>query len=260
MSDTSIATTTGIDPAALMEQVVIQGDLSKLSTADRWAYYQRVCQSLGLNPLTKPFEYISLGGKLTLYARRDCTDQLRALRKISVAIVSREKLDTVYVVTARATGPDGRSDESIGAVALATEAGGTWKPLQGEALANAMMRAETKSKRRVTLSLSGLGWLDETEVETIPDARVVAVPVSDEATVPVATATEVMDAAEALRDAYYQVEKALEARGKTVTPEFKSWFGSTYKVPYVEASVDLLIKCATDVVGGGKKKTAGGAA
>ncbi|MBL0320753.1 MAG: hypothetical protein IPP74_15870 [Alphaproteobacteria bacterium] len=29
----------------------------------------------------------------------------------------------------------------------------------------------TKAKRRLTLSLCGLGWLDETEVETIRDAR-----------------------------------------------------------------------------------------
>jgi hypothetical protein len=37
------------------------------------------------------------------------------------------------------------------------------------------MKAVTKGKRRLTLSLCGLGWLDETEVQTIPDARPVAV-------------------------------------------------------------------------------------
>jgi hypothetical protein len=30
------------------------------------------------------------------------------------------------------------------------------------------MKAETKAKRRVTLSICGLGLLDETEVETVP--------------------------------------------------------------------------------------------
>jgi hypothetical protein len=43
--------------------------------------------------------------------------------------------------------------------------------LRGEALANAIMKAETKAKRRATLSICGLGFLDETEIETIPDAR-----------------------------------------------------------------------------------------
>jgi hypothetical protein len=40
---------------------------------------------------------------------------------------------------------------------------------------NALMKAVTKAKRRLTLSLVGLGWLDETEVETIPGAKPVAV-------------------------------------------------------------------------------------
>ena len=40
--------------------------------------------------------------------------------------------------------------------------------LKGEALANSMMKATTKSKRRVTLSICGLGMLDETEIDSIP--------------------------------------------------------------------------------------------
>jgi hypothetical protein len=39
--------------------------------------------------------------------------------------------------------------------------------LKGDALANALTKSETKAKRRVTLSIAGLGWLDETELETI---------------------------------------------------------------------------------------------
>jgi hypothetical protein len=41
---------------------------------------------------------------------------------------------------------------------------------------NVVMKAVTKSKRRVTLSLCGLGMLDESEVETIPDAKPFAAP------------------------------------------------------------------------------------
>jgi hypothetical protein len=46
--------------------------------------------------------------------------------------------------------------------------------MQGN-LANLQMKAVTKGKRRLTLSLCGLGWLDETEVETIPNAQPVIV-------------------------------------------------------------------------------------
>jgi len=148
---------------AALEQVMVTGDLSKLSPADRLKYYESVCRSLGLNPLTGPFQYITLSGRLTLYAKRDATDQLRKINKVSITKLVREKLDDVYVVTASATTADGRSDESIGAVSL--------KGLAGEALANALMKAETKAKRRVTLSIVGLGMLDETEIETIPDAQ-----------------------------------------------------------------------------------------
>jgi hypothetical protein len=147
----------------ILEQVLIGGDLSALTEAQRLAYYRAVCQSLGLNPLSKPFEYLWLNGKLRLYALRDCTDQLRRLHGISIHITSRERLGDIYVVTARARDKAGREDESIGAVALGS--------LKGDALANALMKAETKAKRRVTLSLAGLGWLDETEVVTIPGVR-----------------------------------------------------------------------------------------
>ncbi len=155
--------------AAIVESVVINGDLAKLAPAERVDYYRSVCDSLGLNPLTKPFEYITLNNKLTLYARKDATDQLRASRNISVQIVARDFLQDagLYVVTARAVTKDGRTDESVGAVNI--------KGLQGENLANALMKAETKAKRRVTLSCAGLGWLDESEMGSIPDARPVHV-------------------------------------------------------------------------------------
>jgi hypothetical protein len=87
------------------------------------------------------------------------------MRKISIIKLEREKVEDIYLVTAYAQTSDGRQDSSIGAVSIAS--------LKGDALANAMMKAETKAKRRVTLSISGLGMLDETELETIPSAQVV---------------------------------------------------------------------------------------
>lgn len=150
------------DPGDIMERVITAGDLSKLSAMERTHYYNAVCQSIGLNPLTRPFEYITLNSKLTLYARKDATDQLRRIHHVNVQIVSRERIEDVYVVTARATLGD-RQDESIGAVTITN--------LKGDGLANALMKAETKAKRRVTLSVCGLGFLDETETETIPSAR-----------------------------------------------------------------------------------------
>ena len=147
--------------AASVERALIVGDLSKLSAEERVSYYNNVCISIGLNPLTRPLEYIVLNGKMVLYAKKDCTEQLRKIHKVSLTIVSRELLEGVYVVVAGATLPTERKDESIGAVSV--------QNLKGDAMANAIMKAETKAKRRVTLSICGLGFLDETEVETIPN-------------------------------------------------------------------------------------------
>jgi len=150
------------DGHALVEKVVIGGDLAALSAPERMDYYKRVCESVGLNPLTRPFEYLRLNGKLVLYARKDATEQLRTIHGISIYKVEREQLDDIFTVTAYARDRNGREDSDIGAVNVAG--------LKGEAKANAMMKAITKAKRRVTLSVSGLGMLDETEIETIPDA------------------------------------------------------------------------------------------
>ena len=62
-----------------IEQVLVAGDLGKLTGDQRLAYYQRLCETLGLNPLTQPFQYLQLSGKLVLYATKSCTDQLRQL-------------------------------------------------------------------------------------------------------------------------------------------------------------------------------------
>ena len=143
--------------------VLLQGDLSRLSPPEKLDYYQRVCESLGLNPLTKPFEFLKLNGREVLYARRDCTEQLRKIHGIALKIVGREVAEGVYVVTAQAMDRSGRTDESIGAVPISN--------LQGENRANAMMKAETKAKRRVTLSICGLGMTDESEIDSIPGAH-----------------------------------------------------------------------------------------
>lgn len=143
----------------VMEKVLLTGDLASLSAPQRLNYYESVCRALKLNPLTKPFEYIVLNGKLTLYAKKDCTEQLRRTYGISIQIIAREMDEKIVTVTARATMPNGRQDEAIGAVSL---------PLTGEARANAIMKSETKAKRRVTLSICGLGMFDESEIDSIP--------------------------------------------------------------------------------------------
>jgi len=155
---------------------LMKGDLKKLNDQEKLSLYIQVCTKVGLNPLTTPFQFIEMNGKEILYAGKNCAEQLREIHKISIE-VKREVVGDVFIVTARATKPDGRFDESIAAVPIATsfidkKTGQVMEiPLSGVEKTNNMMKCETKAKRRVTLSICGLGMLDETEVETVPSAR-----------------------------------------------------------------------------------------
>lgn len=144
----------------LIENVMIKGDLSHLTQEQKIKYYSKVCESIGLNYLTKPFEFIKLNGKEVLYATKGAAEQLRKVHGVSIRITSTSKIDEIYVVVVEAHDKSGRFDGATGAVSVSG--------LKGEALANAFLKAETKAKRRVTLSICGLNMLDETEVDSIP--------------------------------------------------------------------------------------------
>ena len=161
MSD--LSPTTPSVTAGVLERALVSGDLAGLNESQRLEYYRAVCESLGLNPLTRPFEYLRLNGRLVLYATRAAADQLRAIHGISILDVRVEHQDDLLTVTVRGRNREGREDVEIGAVSVAG--------LRGDALANAEMKALTKAKRRLTLSLAGLGWLDETETDSVPGAQ-----------------------------------------------------------------------------------------
>lgn len=152
---------------SVMASIVLNGDLSKLNEGQKVQYYNAYCQRVGLDPVTKPFDVLNLKGKVVLYCTRSGAQQLSQLHKISHAITSREVINGAYVVTCRASSGD-RFTDSLGAVPIAN--------LSGEAYTNAIMKAETKAKRRATLDFCGLGMLDESEVSSIPGAKVDNIP------------------------------------------------------------------------------------
>ncbi len=155
------------DDAALAASAATIGDLSQLSDEQRTQLYGAICRSVGLNPITQPFAYIKLNNKLTLYATKGATDQLRKINGVTITNIEKDVFNDVLMVTVTARDATGRQDTDIGAVAI--------KGLSGEALANAYMKAITKGKRRVTLSITGLGFLDESEVSSIPNAEITVV-------------------------------------------------------------------------------------
>jgi len=221
------------DELGLVAQVIINGDLSNLSDKQRVDYYNGYCQRLGLDAFTKPFDLLKLNGREILYCTRSGAQQLNKLHNVSHAITSRETNAEagVYMVTSRACLPDGRCTESIGAVNITN--------LKGEAYANAVMKAETKAKRRATLDLLGLGVLDETEVESIAtmpksEMQPITAPVLSEADIicrktyeDAAGVVSALDAVESigqLRNLYKMNSVIVDAN-----PEIKEMFSSLKK-------------------------------
>jgi len=159
-----------ISPAAdqysVAEQVVLMGDLTLLSPEQRVDYYRQLCLSLKLNPLSRPFEYLLLKNRLTLYANKECAAQLRHIHGVSIISIEKVIRDGIVYVTAHAKDAEGRTDIDLGTVCI--------DGMRGQEVADAILKAITKAKRRVTLSICGLGHLDESEIEGIHGARRVA--------------------------------------------------------------------------------------
>lgn len=146
-----------------LAEVFVKNDLGLLNDEEKAAYYMQVCDSVGLNPATRPFEFLKIGGKTILYATKGCSDQLRRKYRVSIRIVSKEIKGDIFVVEVEASNPKGRVEPDLGAVCIAG--------LKGDALCNALKKGVTQAKRRVTLAFCGLGMLDETETEQIAGAE-----------------------------------------------------------------------------------------
>jgi hypothetical protein len=146
----------------IQSKLITEGDLSHLTSKQKEEYYLAVCNHLGLNPVLKPFEILKYNGKEILYATRSASDQIRNARKLSSRIISKERINGVYMVEAEVNDGE-RFETSTGVVNI--------QNLQGDALANALMKAETKAKRRATLAFVGLSFMDETETETVSNAQ-----------------------------------------------------------------------------------------
>ena len=119
--------------------------------------------------------------------------------------------DDIFSVIVTMQAKDGRRDIDRGDVFVAG--------LKGIDLANARMRAMTKAKRRCTLSLCGLGWLDESEVQDTPQIKTNVVPVKSEPSVP--------NLRDHLRDAFARKVKASGLPPKSVAKSISDEFGVT---------------------------------
>tara|TARA_R110002020_G_scaffold255088_2_gene468877 strand:- start:6013 stop:6987 length:975 start_codon:yes stop_codon:yes gene_type:complete len=146
------------------EKALLENDLSALKPDERISFVKHICDKVGLEVSTKPFIYTKFNGELKLYASKGAAEQLREKHGISIEIVKAERDETngVFWTHIKATTKD-RIDEDYGWAAITN--------LKGDVLGNAVGKAITKGKRRVTLSMVGLGWmLPDSDHESKEDA------------------------------------------------------------------------------------------
>jgi len=139
-------------------------DLEHLNEDQKATYYRDACNFLGIPANLNLLAYIEMvvgdnGRHLVLYAKKGATDLIRQNRGIST--ISLEALPKDLVpgqVCFMAAGRDknGREERAIGAADI--------DGLRGKALTDAVMIAQTRATRRMTLQFVGGGILDESEI------------------------------------------------------------------------------------------------
>ena len=138
-------------------------DFESMSDKQRQAHYEAVCAAAGLDPALNLLKWTRMddgsgtGAKrLVLYATKGATNAIRSIQGIDVTGLVDKTVAGAYVVTATARNAKGRVDMATGAASLEGK--------RGKALENAFALAQTRATRRVTLQMSGLDLLDESEV------------------------------------------------------------------------------------------------
>lgn len=141
------------------------GDFSVLTKEEINTYTSFLCDKYGLDKSTQPIRFIKDKNSENIipYLTRNATDQLRKNLGISVIEenIQFSPNGLACIVTVKVQDKEGRTDMDTGSVFI----GG----LVGNEYSDKIMTCVTKAKKRATISLSGIGILDETEVQGIAE-------------------------------------------------------------------------------------------
>lgn len=153
----------------LLKKILFKGDLSSLTPEQQISYYIQRCERIGLDPYSKPFDFLEITDKKTgekkivLYANKECAAQLTVERNISIEQLERIEENGVYTIIAHVRTADGRTGKNLSVAKV--------KGLEGNNYENAVKRCATQAIRRAILMVCGLGDTDESEVSNIPNAH-----------------------------------------------------------------------------------------
>lgn len=136
-------------------------DLERLSEEQRQEYYLAACEYMQVPPELNvlAFHWMDHGDgarNLVLYAKKGATDIIRKNLGISVIDLKKEVGNGEVTWVAKGQNKEGRTEMSSGSKSV--------EGLRGRELESAVMWAQTKALRRMTLQFVGGGILDETEI------------------------------------------------------------------------------------------------
>jgi hypothetical protein len=152
----------------LLKKILFKGDLSGLTPEEQIAYYVQRCERVGLDPASKPFDFLETTDKkgqkkITLYPNKEAAAQLTVNRGISIERLEHSEENGVYTIVAHVRTEEGRTGINLSVAHV--------KGLMGQSYENAVKKAATQAIRRAILMTCGLGEVDESEVADIPNAR-----------------------------------------------------------------------------------------
>jgi len=144
-----------------MSKFIPMYDLESLTEEQKQEYVRNVCAHIGVPPELNLVMLTYLDEqdgprRLVAYAKRGATEIIRNTRGINVTNMTHEKVGDSIVFTVTGKDDKGRQEMSVGSKWI----GG----LLGRELDDAIMTAQTRATRRMTLQFVGAGILDESEV------------------------------------------------------------------------------------------------
>ena len=164
-------------PNDVVTSIVLNNNLSGLTKEQQVQYVSYRCHKAGLDVAGHPFDLITnKDGKTVIYANKEAAAQLNQLRSLSPVVSKEEFLmgETIYKVTYKVT-ENGRSTEDCGAVGLVKIKKGVQgqpdeaRKMSPDEVADAIMKAHTKAKRRAILTHCGIGTNDADEPLIVVD-------------------------------------------------------------------------------------------
>ena len=136
-------------------------DLSALTEQQKQDYVVALCEHLEIPPELNLVRLIwdddgSTSRKQVAYVLKGGTDIIRANRKITTKSLTNVMLGGAVTFTCTGEDVNGRQEIAVGSKSI--------DGLQGKALDDSVMTAQTRATRRMTLQFVGGGVLDESEV------------------------------------------------------------------------------------------------